>query len=272
MNALDALLRAEFGENYENLVASLPTNPATGPYTRRRLSSIQYGVLHHTAVARTVTWQAVAEYHVNGNGWPGIGYHIGIRDADGVCKVSLLNEPETRSYHSHTEGNNHGLAVCVAGNFDVDKPTVNEVVALRHVVVVLWRWATWIDWLPILAHGEVKGNDTGCPGRYLKELLPMLNTNVIRDEKLQDAIWKAAKAGQTVAVNSSSTIAKFMAEQGYSPVGNETDVLVDGVWQGVAQLGWQHGGDDDGVAFFSTNVGTTGGEWEVSIVEDRGTP
>lgn len=271
MSTLDTMLRAEFGESYENLVGSLPVNPKTGPYPSRRVSSIQFAVLHHTAVARTVTWQAVAHYHVNDNEWPGISYHIGIRDADGVCKISLLNEPETRSYHAHTEGNNHGLAVCVAGNFDADRPSVNEVVALRHVVVVLRRWAAWIDWLPILAHGEVKGNDTTCPGRYLKELLPMLNTNVIKDDKLLNTIWKAAKEGQTVAVNSTSAIAKFMAEQGYSPVGNETDVVVDGAWRGVAQLGWQHGGDDAGVAFFATNLGTANGEWEVSIVEDRET-
>lgn len=270
MATLNALLHAEFGESYENLVASLPTNATTGPYPRRKPSSIKFAVLHHTAVARTVTWQAVAHYHVNGNEWPGISYHIGIRDADGVCKVSLLNEPETRSYHAHTDGNAHGLAVCVAGNFDADKPTVNEVVALRHVAVVLRRWATWIDWLPVLAHGEVKGNDTSCPGMYLKELLPTMNTNAIKDDKLRDAIWKAAKEGQTVAVNSKSAIAKFMAEQGYSLIGNETDVRVDGVWQGVAQLGWQPGGDDDGVAFFATNTGASG-EWEVSVIENRGT-
>lgn len=269
MATLNALLRAEFAESYENLVNSLPTNAATGPYPRRKLSSIKFAVLHHTAVSRAVTWQAVADYHVNGNEWNRISYHIGIRDADGACKVSLLNEPEARSYHAHTEGNAYGLAVCVAGNFKADKPTVNEVVALRHVAVVLRRWATWTDWLPVLAHGEVKGNDTTCPGGYLKELLPMLNTNVIKDEKLQSAIWAAAKAGQTVAVNSTSAISKFMAAQGYSPIGNETDVRVDGVWQGVAQLGWQFGGDDDGVAFFSTNTGASG-EWEVSVVEDKG--
>jgi len=90
---------------------------------------------------------------------------------------------------------------------------------------------------------------------------------MIKDEKLRKAIWDAAKSGQTVAVNDTSAIMRFMTEQGYHPIGNERDVFVNDEWQGVSQLGYQDGGSVEGVAFFSTNKVT--GEWEVSVVKEQ---
>lgn len=269
MPTLDEMLRDEFSSNYENLVGSLVVSTEVKPYTRRSLNEIEMAVLHHAAAPRKTTWQAVAQYHVSSNGWPGIAYHIGVRDYGGVCKVSLLNQPETRSYHAHAYGNDHGLAVCVAGNFETDVPTPAEINALGRIVSVLRQWATWLDQMPVVGHGDVPGNVTDCPERGLKALLPALNKEdgMIRDETLRKAIWDAAKSGQTVAVNDESAIIRFMAEQGYHPIGNERDVLLNGEWQGVSQLGYQDGGSPAGVAFFSTNKVT--GEWEVSVVEEQ---
>lgn len=264
--SLDTLLRAEFGTGYENLAGTLMAGKSGG-YGKRGLSRIKFVVLHHTAAPRRTTWPAVARYHVSGNGWPGIGYHVGVRDYGAECRVSLLNTPETRSYHAHANGNDGGIAVCVAGNFGLDAPTAREADALRRIAVVLRRWATWVDWLPVVAHGDVPGNETDCPGAHLADLLPVLNKrgdDMIHDMRLRRAIWDAAQGGQVVAVNPDSAIARVMAAQGYYAIGNERDVIVDGEWIGVAQLGYAPGGSASGVAFYASN---RDGAWSVSVVE-----
>lgn len=262
--SLSAMLAAEFGVDFENIHTSLPHHP-TENYTRRALTDIAYVVLHHTEAPSLVTWQAVAAYHVKSNGWSGIGYHIGIRDHAGRCMVSLLNLPETRSYHAHAVGNNRGLAVCVAGKKDTEPVTPRELDALTRAVTVIRRWATWREWLPVVGHGDVPGNDTTCPGRYLKEVIPQLNERMIDDQNLEEEIWRVAKHNQVLSPNPTSAIEIMMREQGYTPIGNEQNVLLGGVWQGVAQLGYYPEGGGE-VAFFATNLTPTG-EWAACMVE-----
>lgn len=261
---LSAMLAAEFKENFEDIHTSLPNHPVE-EYTRRAVGDISMVVLHHTDAPSATTWQAVAAYHVTHNDWPGIGYCLGLRDYAGRCMVSLLNTPETRSYHAHTVGNNHGLAVCVAGRKTTEPVTAAELDALTRAVSVIRRWATWQAWLPVVGHGDVPGNETTCPGRYLKEVIPALNERIVDDEALSTEIWRVAKHNQVLSPNPHSAIEIMMREQGYTPIGNETNVLLGGVWQGVAQLGYypESGGE---VAFYATNL-TPSGEWAVHMVE-----
>lgn len=258
MPSLKELLSAEFGKDFEDISGALPKH-ASLRYTQRALSDVEFLVLHHTEAMRVITWTSVAAYHVNSQGWPGIAYHIGVREAGGRCVVNLLNPPETRSYHSHTEGNDHGLAVCVAGKFDVDTPSTAEKDTLQRIVAVARRWATWRQSLPVLGHGEVPGNQTDCPGANLKALLPGLNEQADLDR----VIWQVAKANQVIYPNPSSAISILMRDQGYTQIGNEADVRVDDVWYGVTQLGYYPGGGE--VAFFATNAS---GEWTVRMVEE----
>lgn len=261
--ALGGLLAAEFGDDYEDLTSALARH-STLRYDTRPLTNIDRVVLHHTAVAKSTTWQAVAQYHVSSNGWPGIGYHIGVRQNAGRVKVSLLNQPETRSYHAGTVGNNQGLAVVLAGDFRSASPTVEEVDVLRRCVAVARQlWPA----IPVVGHGEVPGNQTDCPGTGLSAAIPWLTTVTpgLPDEVAR-AAWTVAKSGQLIAPNPDSAIDREMAQQGYAPIGNECDVLVGGVWQGVAQLGYAPGYSANGVAFFATNK-TANGQWQVFMVE-----
>ena len=92
-----------------------------------------------------------------------------------------------------------------------------------------------------------------------------MNATVIDDKGLAAEIWKVAKNSQVLSPNPASAIEIMMREQGYAPIGNETPVLLNGVWQGVAQLGYypQSGGE---VAFYATDK-TSNGEWGVHMVE-----
>lgn len=218
---LGELLRAEFGADYEDLSRSLPRH-ATLVYHERALSAIDRIVLHHTEASKAATWQSVAQYHVNSNGWPGIGYHIGVRSFGGKVMVSLLNDPRTRSYHAHTVGNDHGLAVCVAGKFDTDRPSDAEQDALRRVVATVRRWRSA---LPVVAHGDVPGNSTECPGRYLRALLPALNTPY----SLHDLVLHAADAAQVIQFNPNAALQRRIFADGFVPNSPEFEVEHGGI-------------------------------------------
>lgn len=259
---LGDMLKAEFGGDYEDLTASLPRH-ASAVYQQRALAAIDRIVLHHTEAPRTTTWQAVAQYHVGSNGWPGIAYHIGVRLNAGKIRVSLLNTPQTRSYHAHTVGNDRGLAVCLAGSFVATEPTVEEVDVLRRVARVVRAWATWsTNPLPVMGHKDVPGNATSCPGDKLVTTLPWLNS----PDSTDSLIWAVAKAGQTISPNPASAIEIAMRQAGYTPIGNETDVRSGSTWLGVAQLGYRPA-DGAESAFFATNL--NGGQWTVRQVNKQ---
>lgn len=172
---LTEMLSSEFGNDFENIASSLPHH-ATKRYAKRPIAQIDRVVLHHTDTGST-TWQAIARYHVASLDWPGIGYHVGIQTRSGRVIVSLLNTPETVSYHAHQIGNNNGLAVAVMGKFDTASPSDAEEMTIRRVVDVIRRWATWNRNIPVQGHGDVPGNDTACPGNALKSIIPSLNTH-----------------------------------------------------------------------------------------------
>lgn len=172
---LTEMLSSEFGNDFENIASSLPHH-ATKRYTKRPVAQIDRVVLHHTDTGAT-TWQAIARYHVASLDWPGIGYHVGIQTRSGRVIVSLLNTPETVSYHAHQIGNDKGVAVAVMGRFDTASPSDAEEMTIRRVVDVIRRWATWNRNIPVQGHGDVPGNDTACPGNALKSIIPSLNTH-----------------------------------------------------------------------------------------------
>jgi len=220
---LGDMLTQEFGASYEDLTGSLPRH-ATLRYAERSVVGIDRMVLHHTEASRATSWQAVAQYHVATNGWPGIGYHLGIRRYADQVLVSQLNMPHVQSYHAHAVGNQHGLAVCIAGKFDTTTPYPDEAEALRLVVAVVRRWATWAPAMPIVAHGDVPGNDTTCPGQYLRAILPALNT----PPTLHEAILSEAERQQVMQFNPDASLQRRIFADGFVPNSPEFEVSYDG--------------------------------------------
>ena len=172
--------------------------------------------------------------------------------------VSLLNKPETRSYHAHAEGNSHGLAVVVAGDFRLSEPAAEEIDALQRVVRVVCSFLGRN--LPVRGHRDVLGNDTTCPGERLYSSLAELAGR----DRLDELIWQTARAHQAIRPNPGSAIEQAMRAQGYTPIGNEADVHLGDLWQGVVQLGY-HVAMGEEAAFFATNL-TADGHWVVRRV------
>lgn len=224
--SLGALLALEFGDQYEDLTATLPVH-ASLRYQKRPLTDITQIVLHHTEVDRLVSWRTVAQYHVNQHGWPGIAYHVGIRQYGDSLKVSLLNDPSVRSFHAGSVGNSTGIAVCMAGRFDAGAPTDAEVSALHRVVAMLRRWATWSG-LPVTAHGDVPGNQTACPGQHLRAVIPALNGGFATE------LRAAAAAAQVIQFNPDAALQKRIFADGFVPNSPEFS-FAHGAVQYVAQ-------------------------------------
>lgn len=137
------------------------TLPANGVYPSRDPSTITTRYWHHTATGDNATWAAIAKGHVQGRGWAGIGYHMGI-DKDG--RIALLNALSRITNHTANH-NSKGVGVVLLGNYDVSRPSEAMQASIERV-------RAYMDEKGIRAehwHREVKA--TVCPGRYAVEVL-----------------------------------------------------------------------------------------------------
>lgn len=175
MPDLGAMMAAEFGGQYQDLRASLPRNPSgpAGDFSRRALGQIEMLAIHHTVGARDQSWQTIADAHVRGRGWAGIGYHIGIR----MGGVAYLGDAGL-ARACCADQNHRVLCVAITGNYEAEPVNLADAEALRRVVAVVQRWskATLGRPLKVLGHKEVPGQATACPGRNLMPLVRELAT------------------------------------------------------------------------------------------------
>ena len=141
---------------------------------------IEYIFIHNTAVSLTQPdqWDSVNKYHKEQfNMKSSLGYWVGynyLMDAFGNIRQARKDGEETAAVMGH---NNDSLHICLAGNFDLEQPTINQRHALR----------TWIKEKMIehsIPPDKVKGHrwaDSAkaqgktCPGKNLtdKEIFEM---------------------------------------------------------------------------------------------------
>jgi N-acetyl-anhydromuramyl-L-alanine amidase AmpD len=130
--------------------------------------AIQYIIVHQTATLREeTTFENIKRYHVS-LGWGNIAYHYFI-DSQG----KLRRGRNERTVGTHTRANNmnfQSLGVCVAGNFNIEKPTQTQLKTLEQVLNSL-STKYKISKENILGHREVPYAATECPGDYLLDWL-----------------------------------------------------------------------------------------------------
>jgi len=137
------------------------TLPANGVYPTRDPSTITTRYWHHTATGDNATWAAIAKGHVQGRGWAGIGYHIGI-DREG--RIALLNSLSRIT--NHTSGRNtKGVGIVLLGNYDVSRPSEAMQASIERVRAYMDGRGIRVEYW----HRETKA--TVCPGRYAVEYL-----------------------------------------------------------------------------------------------------
>ena len=104
-------------------------------------------------------------------GWDELGYHFvvgnGTDTADGQVEVGPRWLAQKHGAHCRTPDdyfNQHGIGICLVGNFDVKAPDEQQLRSLRRLVTFLQQQFS-IESKHIYTHGEVTGQ-THCPGKF----------------------------------------------------------------------------------------------------------
>ena len=131
-------------------------------------------VIHHTEKLDTLTnkpvdgdstAERVHKWHIEHNGWAGIGYHYLIRK-DGMIEQGRLPEMIGAHVYGH---NDNSIGICLAGNYNngVGKPTKAQLQSTKELTAWLCKK---YDIEPsretILGHRDLNPNTT-CPGDNL---------------------------------------------------------------------------------------------------------
>lgn len=141
-------------------------------------------VIHHTASeggnVATIHAEHLHRKDKNGNHWKGIGYHFlignGTGMSDGEIEPTFRWKQQMQGAHAgNDEYNQHGIGICLVGNFQDHRPSSAQLASIKKLVGVLKR-EYQIKSSQVVGHRDVKS--TACPGK----LFPM--TEVAQSEDL----------------------------------------------------------------------------------------
>ena len=132
-------------------------------YDTRELDTIKVLIIHHTTGDAFGSTVAIANYHVYGKGWPGIGYHYLI---DGAGKIERVNHHETISYHASYH-NDDSIGISLKGCFTGDAQPSDDQIAATAWLVEKLRGELPIE--DVIGHkntayAQTPGRGTQCPG------------------------------------------------------------------------------------------------------------
>jgi hypothetical protein len=124
-------------------------------------------VIHHSATP-TGGAKAFDKMH-KAKGWDELGYHFvignGTDTADGQIEVGPRWNKQKWGAHTKTPDNRfneHGIGICLVGNFDNERPTAKQLASLAKLVSYLQKTYK-VGSNDIIGHGMAKATD--CPGR-----------------------------------------------------------------------------------------------------------
>ena len=127
----------------------------------------RYIVVHHSATSGGGA-AAFARYHVFEKGWRSLAYHFvignGTQTADGEIEVGpRWRAQEAGSHAGVPEYNEHGIGICLVGDFRTQQPTDLQMQSLEALARYLMK-GYGIPPESVLGHGECPGAATECPG------------------------------------------------------------------------------------------------------------
>ena len=109
---------------------------------------------------------AIHEAHLE-KGWDGIGYHFVIGNGNGMGDGEI--EPTYRwreqmhgAHAGKTEYNQHGIGICLVGNFQETHPSSAQLASVKRLVATL-KHEYKVPSENVIAHKDVKA--TACPGK-----------------------------------------------------------------------------------------------------------
>jgi len=207
-------IKAEFGPQTVDVRRVLLSR---GSYAKRPEAAIRRIVVHHTAAPVSTTWAAVARYHVETRGWPGIAYHLGITPDGGL---SYLGSLDTLRYHAG-DANADSVGICFAGNFETATPTAAALATFDRLRAVLEAYLG--RELVVVGHRDV--GQTACPGAHLYAAL----AEVLRPEPGLAAVLLAEGAKRDMTLTHAGfALGRALLADGRLPVSPEYEVTHGG--------------------------------------------
>ncbi len=128
-------------------------------------------VIHHTASeggsVATIHAEHLNRKDKNGNHWKGIGYHFLIGNGtgmnDGEIEPTFRWKQQMQGAHAgNDEYNQHGIGICLVGNFQDHRPSSAQLASIKRLVGVLKR-EYGLKSSQVVGHRDVKA--TACPGK-----------------------------------------------------------------------------------------------------------
>lgn len=145
-----------------------PTAAETAAWTVPLRRKWQYLVVHHSASAAGNA-AAIDRWHKD-RGFDGLGYDFvignGTGSTDGAVEVGYRWKQQLVGAHAKTAANfmnEHGIGVCLVGDFTRTRPTAAQMRSLDRLCTFLAQYCG-IPAENLRMHGEVKS--TECPGKY----------------------------------------------------------------------------------------------------------
>lgn len=131
----------------------------------RPLSQVNYLAIHHTAGPDTQTPDEIASYHINNNGWGGIGYHFLIVKDGTVYYVGDISTARANVANL----NEQVLGICLIGNFTGGRvPTPSQIDSAQKLCeFFIFNYPDLnnvTSWDSVKGHKELPGQSTTCPG------------------------------------------------------------------------------------------------------------
>lgn len=127
-------------------------------------------VVHHSAT-NSGSARTFDRYHKN-KGWDELGYHFvignGSETPDGMIEVGARWHKQKHGAHCKTADNffnEHGIGICLVGDFTKTRPTARQMAALERLSTFLCI-VCHIPAGRVVTHGAVT-HKTVCPGRNL---------------------------------------------------------------------------------------------------------
>ncbi|MDP6439806.1 MAG: peptidoglycan recognition family protein [Candidatus Brocadiia bacterium] len=159
------LLAAEAAPYYK--IDRIPLRPpAIGRLDVPLKRKWKYIVIHHGS-SDSGSMKAFDAYHKK-RGWLGVGYHFvignGTQSEDGIVEVTFRWHQQLHGAHAgknRQEYNQHGIGICLVGNFQNDRPTEKQMVSLISLVNYLQERCK-IPTGEIMLHRHLRATD--CPG------------------------------------------------------------------------------------------------------------
>lgn len=151
---------------------TMPQIPYGNPWkTKVAARDWKHIVIHHTASeagsVETIHAEHITRKDKNGNPWKGIGYHFlignGTGMTDGEIEATFRWTQQMQGAHAgNDEYNQHGIGICLVGNFQDHRPSAAQLASIKRLVGVLKREYS-IKSSQVVGHRDVKS--TACPGK-----------------------------------------------------------------------------------------------------------